>query len=62
METNHLTLHPEFQSLLSAIQSLETELSDLVYERDKINYHVCPKIQTEYMLKIEIIKIKKKCC
>jgi hypothetical protein len=52
MEMNHLTPYPEFQALLSSIQSLETELSDLVYERDNLNYHVCPKIQTEYMLKI----------
>ena len=52
MEMNHLTPHPEFQALLSSIQLLETELSDLVYERDNLNYHVCPKIQTEYMLKI----------
>jgi len=52
METNHLTPHPEFQALLSSIQSLETELSELVYERDKLLYHTCPKIQIEYMLKI----------
>jgi len=52
METNHLTPHPEFQAFLSSIQSLETELSELVYERDKLLYHICPKIQTEYMLKI----------
>ena len=48
----NLTPHPDFQTFLTAIQTLETELSELVYERDKLLYHTCPQIQTEYMLKI----------
>gem|GEM_PF-4105924 len=49
---NHLTPHPEYQSILTSIQALENELSKLVFERDNLIYHMCPKIQTEYMLKI----------
>ena len=44
--------NPEFESLLSLIQELETELANLVYDRDILIYHTCPKLQTEYMLKI----------
>jgi ABC-type Na+ efflux pump permease subunit len=44
--------NPEFEKLVSAVQELETELADLVFERDKLLYHVCPKLQTEYILKI----------
>ena len=49
---NELSRNPEYDSLFSSVQELETELADLVYERDKLLYHVCPKLQVEYMLKI----------
>ena len=49
---NEITTNPEYENLLSIIQQLETELADLVYDRDKLLYHVCPKLQTEYMLSI----------
>jgi hypothetical protein len=49
---NEIARNPEYDSLLSSVQKLETELADLVYERDKLLYHVCPKLQSEYMLKI----------
>jgi hypothetical protein len=42
----------EFEKLVSSVQELETELADLVFERDKLLYHLCPKLQTEYILKI----------
>jgi hypothetical protein len=44
--------NPEYEKLVSAVQELETELADLVFERDKLLYHVCPNLQAEYMLKI----------
>ena len=44
--------NPEFDKLVLAIQKLETELAALVLDRDSLLYHVCPKLQTEYMLKI----------
>jgi len=49
---NEIARNPEYDSLLSTVQELETELADLVYERDELLYHVCPKLQAEYMLKI----------
>jgi flagellar capping protein FliD len=49
---NEIARNPEYDSLLSSIQKLETELADLVYERDMLLYHVCPKLKAEYMLKI----------
>jgi len=49
---NEITRNQEFDTLLSAIQELETELAALVYERDKLLYHVCPQLQADYMLKI----------
>jgi hypothetical protein len=49
---NDITRNPEYDSLLTLIQQLETELAELVQDRDKLLYHVCPKLQTEYMLKI----------
>jgi len=49
---NEIARNPEYDSLLSSVQELEAELADLVYERDKLLYHVCPKLQAEYMLKI----------
>jgi len=49
---NKLAKNPEYDALVSSIQKLETELSELVYRRDKLLYHTCPMLQTEYMLKI----------
>jgi len=49
---NELSTNPEYENLLSVIQQLETELAELVYNRDKLIYHLCPKLQTEYMLSI----------
>jgi len=49
---NEIARNPEFDKLVSLIQELETELADLVHDRDILIYHTCPKLQTEYMLKI----------
>jgi len=49
---NDLAKSPEYDSLITLIQALETELSELVKDRDTLIYHVCPKLQTEYILKI----------
>jgi len=49
---NEISKNPEYDALVSSIQKLEAELSELVYRRDTLLYHVCPVIQTEYMLKI----------
>ena len=49
---NEIAKSPEYDNLFSSVQQLETELADLVYERDKLLYHVCPKLQAEYMLTI----------
>jgi hypothetical protein len=49
---NDIARNPEYDDLLSLIQKLETELAELVHDRDKLLYHICPKLQTEYMLKI----------
>jgi hypothetical protein len=49
---NNISNNPEYDSLLSLIHHLETELAELVYDRDKLLYHICPKLQTEYMLSI----------
>jgi hypothetical protein len=49
---NEIARNPEYDNIFSSVQKLETELADLVYERDKLLYHVCPKLQAEYMLKI----------
>ena len=49
---NEIARNQEYDSLISSVQQLETELADLVYERDKLFYHVCPKLKTDYMLKI----------
>jgi hypothetical protein len=47
-----IIINPEYDDLLSLIQQLETELAELVYDRDRLLYHICPKLQTEYMLSI----------
>jgi hypothetical protein len=47
-----IIINPEYEELVFLVQKLETELADLVFERDKLLYHVCPKLKTEYMLKI----------
>jgi len=49
---NDIIRNPEYDDLLSLIQKLETELSELVYDRDRLLYHICPKLQTEYMLSV----------
>ena len=49
---NEIARNPEFDNLFTSVQELETELADLVFERDKLLYHLCPKLQAEYMLKI----------
>jgi hypothetical protein len=49
---NEIIRNPEYEDLLSLIHQLEAELSELVYDRDVLLYHICPKLQTEYMLSI----------
>jgi hypothetical protein len=49
---NEIARNPEYENLLSLILELETILAELVHDRDKLLYHICPKLQTEYMLKI----------
>ena len=49
---NEIAGNQEFDNLVSLIQELEKELSELVYERDNLIYHICPTIKAEYMLKI----------
>ena len=49
---NDLIKNPEYENLISSIQKLEEELSELVHDRDKLKYHICPMLQAEYMLKI----------
>jgi len=44
---NDIIRNPEYDDLLSLIQQFETELAELVYDRDKLLYHICPKLQTE---------------
>jgi hypothetical protein len=44
--------NPEYENLLASVYELEDELAELVHERDKLLFHICPKIKTEYMLKI----------
>jgi hypothetical protein len=36
---NEITKNPEYDNLLSLIQQLETELAELVQDRDKLLYH-----------------------
>ena len=49
---NEIARNQEYDNLITVVQQFETELADLVYERDKLLYHVCPKLQADYMLKI----------
>ena len=49
---NEIARNLEYDNLISSVRQLETELADLVYERDKLYYHVCPKLKADYMLKI----------
>jgi hypothetical protein len=44
--------NPEYEKYVSSVHELENELAELVHERDTLLFHICPKIQTEYMLKI----------
>jgi len=49
---NDIARSPEYDDLLSLIQQLEAELAEFVHDRDELIYHVCPKLQAEYMLSI----------
>ena len=49
---SEITQSHEYNELISSIQALETELAELVLKRDELLYHVCPRLQTEYMLKV----------
>ena len=49
---NEISKNFEFEKLVFSVQELEAELASLVYDRDQLLYHICPKIKTEYMLKI----------
>jgi len=49
---NDIIINPEYDDLLSSVQQLETDLAELVYDRDRLLYHICPKLRTEYMLSI----------
>ena len=37
---NEIARNQEYDSLVSSVQQLETELADLVYEQDKLFYHI----------------------
>ncbi|MDR2510800.1 MAG: hypothetical protein LBC77_09180, partial [Spirochaetaceae bacterium] len=43
---------PEYEKLVSSVYELEEELAGLLHERDQLLFHICPKIQADYMLKI----------
>ena len=49
---NEIGKNQEYDDLIFSIKEAETKLADLVYDRDQLIYHICPKIKTEYMLKI----------
>jgi len=49
---NDIIINPEYDDLFSSVQQLETDLAELVYDRDKLLYHICPKLRIEYMLSI----------
>ena len=49
---NEIIRNQEYDDLISSMQELETELAILVYDRDQLLYHICPKLKAEYMLKI----------
>jgi len=49
---NNITTHPEHDKLIDNIQELENHLAILVKSRDKLLFHIGPKLHTEYMLKV----------
>lgn len=53
-----IVLSPEYEALKSEIDKLNKDLTALIMERDELIYHICPGIESEYMLKIGALEYK----
>lgn len=53
-----IILSPEYEALKSKIDKLNKDLTALIMERDELIYHICPGIESEYMLKIGTLEYK----
>lgn len=53
-----IILSPEYEALKSKIDKLNKDLTALIMERDELIYHICPGIESEYMLEIGTLEYK----
>lgn len=53
-----IILSPEYESLQKEIEKLNHDLSAVLFEKDELIYHICPKIESKYMLEIGVLEYK----
>lgn len=53
-----IILNPEYEILKTEIEKLHKDLTALIMEKDELLYHICPNIESDYMLKIGILEYK----
>lgn len=53
-----IILSPEYENLRNEIDKLHKDLTALIMEKDELVYHICPSIESDYMLKIGTLEYK----
>ncbi len=53
-----LVLHPEYVKLLSELEELRSQLTELLSMHDELLFHVCKNIEAEYMVKVGSLEFK----
>lgn len=53
-----IILSPEYENLRNEIDKLHKDLTALIMEKDEMVYHICPSIESDYMLKIGTLEYK----
>ena len=51
-------INPEYKKLIEEIKKLKEEVVNLYEERDRLIYHECRNIETEYMSKVGTLEYK----
>lgn len=53
-----IILDPEYEALKNEIDKLHKDFTALIMEKDELVYHICPNIESEYMLSVGMLEYK----
>ncbi len=55
---DNIILSSEYEKLQNEIDKLHKELTAMIMEKDELIYHICPSIESDYMIKIGMLEYK----